>query len=93
VTVADVEDRIGVPGFLDGLRARLKTGTFRPLPVRERKVPKPGGSDKIRKLGISPIADRVYARKAAVDRGCGEASPGDAAGIAAPAHADQTSQL
>ncbi|GAA3710599.1 hypothetical protein GCM10022224_090070 [Nonomuraea antimicrobica] len=43
LTVADVEERIGVPGFLDDLRAQLKEGTFRPLPVRERKIPKPGG--------------------------------------------------
>src|SRR3979490_1811762 len=35
LTVADVEQRIGVPGFLDDLRAQLKAGTFRPLPVRE----------------------------------------------------------
>src|SRR5438270_3360004 len=34
--VADVEEQIGVPGFLDDLRAQLKQGTFRPLPVRER---------------------------------------------------------
>ena len=31
LTVADVEERIGVPGFLDDLRAQLKAGTFRPL--------------------------------------------------------------
>jgi RNA-directed DNA polymerase len=48
-----------VPWFLDDLRARLKEGTFRPLPVRERKIPKPGGSGKVRKLGIPVIADRV----------------------------------
>jgi RNA-directed DNA polymerase len=29
------------------------------LPVRERKIPKPGGSGKLRKLGIPVIADRV----------------------------------
>ena len=52
LTVALVEERIGVPGFLDDLRAQLKSGTFRPLPVRERKIPKPGGSGKLRKLGI-----------------------------------------
>ncbi|MEU5726116.1 hypothetical protein ABZ783_30425 [Micromonospora sp. NPDC047738] len=46
LTVADVEEQIGVPGFLDDLRAQLKTGAFRPLPVRERKIPKPGGSGK-----------------------------------------------
>jgi RNA-directed DNA polymerase len=59
VTVADVAERIGVPGFLDDLRASLRAGTFRPLPVRERKIPKPGGSGKVRKLGIPVVADRV----------------------------------
>ena len=29
--VADIEERIGVPGFLDDLRAQLKAGTFRPF--------------------------------------------------------------
>ena len=42
-----------MPGFLDDLRAQLKAGTFRPLPVRERKIPKPGGSGKVRRLGHS----------------------------------------
>jgi RNA-directed DNA polymerase len=59
LTVADVEEAIGVPGFLGGLRASLKDGSFRPLPVRKRKIPKPGGSGKVRKLGIPTIADRV----------------------------------
>ena len=52
LTVARVEEQTGVPGFLDGLRASLKDGSFRPLPVRERKIPKPGGSGKVRRLGI-----------------------------------------
>src|SRR5215218_8749755 len=59
LTVADVEEQVGVPGFLDDLRAQLKAGTFRPLPVRERKIPKPGGSGKVRSLGIPTVADRV----------------------------------
>jgi RNA-directed DNA polymerase len=59
LTVAGVERSIGVPGFLDDLRLALKAGTFRPLPVRERKIPKPGGSGKLRRLGIPVIADRV----------------------------------
>jgi RNA-directed DNA polymerase len=59
LTVADVAEQMGVPGFLDDLRASLKAGTFRPLPVRERKIPKPGGSGKVRKLGIPVVADRV----------------------------------
>jgi RNA-directed DNA polymerase len=58
-TVKLVEERIGIPGFLDDLRAALKDGTFRPLPVRERKIPKPGGSGKLRKLGIPAVADKV----------------------------------
>ena len=59
LTVADVEEQIGVPGFLHDLRAAVKDGSFRPLPVRERKIPKPGGSGKLRKLGIPSVADRV----------------------------------
>lgn len=59
LTVADVEAQVGVSGFLDDLRAQLKQGTFRPLPVRERTIPKPGGSGKVRKLGIPTISDRV----------------------------------
>jgi RNA-directed DNA polymerase len=58
-TSAEIEESIGAPGFLDDLRAQLKAGTFTPLPVRERTIPKPGGSGKVRKLGIPPIADRV----------------------------------
>jgi RNA-directed DNA polymerase len=59
LTVADVEEMVGVPGFLDDLRAQLKSGTFGPLPVRERMIPKPGGSEKLRRLGIPTVADRV----------------------------------
>jgi RNA-directed DNA polymerase len=59
VTVADVEAIIGMPGFLNDLRTQLKGGVFSPLPVRERKIPKPGGSGKVRRLGIPTIADRV----------------------------------
>ncbi|MFC4116448.1 reverse transcriptase domain-containing protein [Nonomuraea zeae] len=59
LTVTDVEERIGVPGFLDDLRTFLKDGSFRPLPVRERKILKPGGAGKVRALGIPTVADRV----------------------------------
>ena len=59
LTAADVEEIVGVGGFLDDLRADLKTGLFRPLPVRERLIPKPGGTGKVRRLGIPVIADRV----------------------------------
>jgi RNA-directed DNA polymerase len=59
VTAAWVEEQAGVPGFLEDLRAVLKDGSYAPLPVRERLIPKPGGSGKLRKLGIPRIADRV----------------------------------
>ena len=59
MTVTLVEERVGVAVFLDDLRAQLRQGSFRPLPVRQRKIPKPGGSGKVRELGIPVIADRV----------------------------------
>jgi RNA-directed DNA polymerase len=59
VTAAEIEEAMGAPGFLDDLRVQLKAGTFTPSPVRERTIPKPGGSGKVRKLGIPTIADRV----------------------------------
>jgi RNA-directed DNA polymerase len=37
----------------------MRKSSGRPLPVRERKIPKPGGSGKVRRLGIPVIADRV----------------------------------
>ena len=55
---SDVEDA-GVQGFLDDLRHQLKTGEFRPMPVRERMIPKPGGGGKMRRLGIPTVTDRV----------------------------------
>ena len=59
LTVRLVEQRIGVQEFLDDLRDQLKAATFRPLPVRQRLIPKPGGSGKLRKLGIPAVADKV----------------------------------
>lgn len=59
LTVARIENEVGVSAFLDDLRTQVKTGVFRPQPVRERKIPKPGGSGKLRRLGVPTIADRV----------------------------------
>src|SRR3954451_7226222 len=42
LTVVHIEQQLGAPGFLDALRAAVKDGSFRPLPVRERTIPKPG---------------------------------------------------
>ncbi|WP_406416415.1 hypothetical protein [Streptomyces sp. NBC_00842] len=57
VTAHYVEDVRGLEGFLSELRAELKARTFRPLPVRQRGIPKAGG--KVRYLGINTIRDRV----------------------------------
>lgn len=59
LTATMIAEDIGVSWFLNDLREQLKTGTFRAQPVRERKIPKPGGSGKLRRLGIPTIADRV----------------------------------
>src|SRR6202042_3439330 len=59
VTADYVREVTGAPRFLDDLRAALKDGSFRPLPVRERMIPKPGGSGKLRRLGIPAVADKV----------------------------------
>ncbi|MCZ9339217.1 group II intron reverse transcriptase/maturase, partial [Streptomyces sp. TRM76130] len=59
LTVVNIEQDIGPYGFLEDLRRVLRTGEFRPLPVRERQIPKPGGSGKVRKLGIPTVTDRV----------------------------------
>ncbi len=53
-----VEAEIGVEVFLGRLRAEIKDRSFRPLPARERMIPKPG-TTKRRRLGISAVRDRV----------------------------------
>ena len=52
-----VEQRLGVQQLLSELRVELRSGSYRPLPVRERMIPKRGG--KLRRLGIATIRDRV----------------------------------
>ena len=47
----------GVEGFLEELRGDVKARSFRPLPVRERMIPKANG--KLRRLGIPAVRDRV----------------------------------
>jgi len=56
-TVADIENRIGAGAFLEEIRGLLKSGEFRPEPVRQVMIPKKSG--KLRKLGIPTVADRV----------------------------------
>jgi RNA-directed DNA polymerase len=57
-TARYVEAVQGVEGFLGQLRTEVKDRSFRPLPVRERMIPKPG-TKKRRRLGIPALRDRV----------------------------------
>jgi RNA-directed DNA polymerase len=50
-------EQIGVDEVLAKLREELKAGTYRPLPARERLIPKRSG--KLRSLGISTVRDRI----------------------------------
>ncbi|WP_306306820.1 hypothetical protein [Nocardia brevicatena] len=52
-TVAFVRERIGVDNFLAEVRDQLRSRSFRPLPVKERLILKPG-SRKMRRLGFRP---------------------------------------
>ena len=56
MTLSAVEQR-GVEGFLDDLGAQLQAGTYRPLAVRRRYIPKADGRQ--RPLGIPTVRDRV----------------------------------
>jgi RNA-directed DNA polymerase len=56
-TTAQIEAWIGVEVFLSQIRESLKSGEFRPVEVRQVKIPKSNG--KLRKLGIPTVTDRV----------------------------------
>ena len=58
-TARYIEQVLGVERFLDGLREELRSGSFRPLPVKERLIPKRGGTKKFRRLGVPALRDRV----------------------------------
>ncbi|RKN34332.1 group II intron reverse transcriptase/maturase [Streptomyces hoynatensis] len=56
-TARYIEAAQGVEVFLGALRSQVKDRSFRPVPVRERMIPKANG--KLRRLGIPTVADRV----------------------------------
>ena len=56
ITLRSIEEQ-GVSEFLEGIQADLKTGRYRPSPVKRRWIPKADG--KQRPLGIPTVRDRV----------------------------------
>lgn len=59
VTVKDIIRGPGVMSFLSQVRRELRTGEYRPRPVRRIMIPKPGKPGKFRPLGIPTVKDRV----------------------------------
>ncbi len=61
VSIAEVESGgvESVRAFLEGLADGLRTGSYRPRPLRRVHIPKPGRPGQFRPLGIPTLGDRV----------------------------------
>lgn len=59
VVPAFISDPADIAAFLAEARQQLRSGTFAPLPVRERMIPKPGRRGQFRRLGIPSAMDRL----------------------------------
>lgn len=49
----------GIDALVDKIRARLRSGAYRPSPVRRTLIPKRGHPGKFRPLGIPTVEDRI----------------------------------
>ena len=58
ISRSDLKSEEAQMEFITNLRNELKTGSYKPTPVRRTWIPKPGKSEK-RPLGIPTIKDRV----------------------------------
>lgn len=56
ITIEDIEAE-GADRYLTQIQMELKSGSYRPLPVRRVMIPKPDGSQ--RPLGIPSVKDRI----------------------------------
>lgn len=56
ITIEEIEAG-GVPQYLSAIQTELKSGNYRPKPVRRVMIPKPDGSQ--RPLGIPCVKDRI----------------------------------
>lgn len=60
MTRRGIEERAGgVARLLDEVRDELRSGSYRPEPVRQRLIPKSGKSGQFRPLGIPTLKDRL----------------------------------
>jgi RNA-directed DNA polymerase len=59
VTVRAILATLGAEAFVANARAELRSGAYRPSPVRRVSIPKPGKPGEFRALGIPTVTDRV----------------------------------
>lgn len=61
VSIAEIESGgvESVRAFLEGLAGQLRSGSYRPKPLRRVRIPKPGRKGETRPLGIPALGDRV----------------------------------
>lgn len=58
VSIKDIEET-GINEFLEELAKDVRTGKYRPLPLRRVNIPKANKPDELRPLGIPALRDRI----------------------------------